>query len=311
MSWAKRPVAAMLLGALAACATPETDRLLSVRDELPERTELAGVPFFPQEEAYCGPAALASVLAWSGLPATQRRIAAEVYTPGRGGTLQADILASARRNGRMAFPVETLADIVREVSKGRPVLVFQNLALDWYPRWHYAVAFGYDLGAGTMLLHSGREERHVVEFAAFERTWVRGGSWALIVLPPGKLPQNVTEKAALDAAAALSRAGSEDAAEAAFTAISRRWSANTVAWLGLGNARYALGKYRGAERAFRAAIERAPRNADAWNNLAYALARQGRRADALAAARKAVAFGAPDNETYRDTLREMSSSETL
>jgi hypothetical protein len=310
MPWATRAVAAMLIGALAACATPETDRLFSIRDQLPERTELVGVPFFPQEEAYCGPAALASVLAWSGLPATQRQIAAEVYTPGRGGTLQADILASARRNGRMAIAVDTLADIVREVSKGRPVLVFQNLALDWYPRWHYAVVFGYDLGAGTMLLHSGREERHVVEFAAFERTWARGGSWALFVLPPGKLPENVTEKTALDAAAALSRAGREDAAEAAFTAISRRWPANAVAWLGLGNARYALGKYRGAERAFRAAIERAPRNADAWNNLAYALAKQGRRADALAAARKAVAFGAPGNQTYRDTLRELAA-ETL
>jgi len=37
---------------------------------LPERTELREVPFFPQEEFQCGPAALATVLAASGVKVT-------------------------------------------------------------------------------------------------------------------------------------------------------------------------------------------------------------------------------------------------
>lgn len=311
MPAARRSAAALLLCALAACATPATDRILADPRGLPKQTEIVGVPFFPQEEAYCGPAALASVLAWSGLPVTQPEIAAQVYTPGRGGTLQSDMLASARRNGRMAVAVESLSGILHEVSVGRPVLVFQNLAFDWYPQWHYAVAYGYDLSAGTLLLHSGREERHTVGLAAFERSWARGGSWALVVLPPHRLPVEAREKATIEAAAALARVGQEDAAESAFAAIAARWPDSVIARLGLGNARYQQEKYHGAERAFRAAIEREPRNADAWNNLAYTLAKQGRRADAIAAARKAVAFGTPKNATYRDTLNEVSRGRTI
>lgn len=308
---AQRAVAALALCALAACASPGADRLLAEHGDYPERTEIVGVPFFPQEEAYCGPASLASVLAWSGLPVTQPAIAAQVYTPGRGGTLQSDVIGAARRHGRLAVPVDSLGGILREVSVGRPVLVFQNLAFDWYPQWHYAVVYGYDLSAGTLLLHSGDEERHVADLAAFERSWRRGGSWALVVLPPGRLPVEASEKTLIDAAAALSHAGQEEAAESAFAAIAARWPESVVARLGLGNARYAQQKYHGAERAFRAAIERAPRNADAWNNLAYVLAKQGRRADAVAAARKAVAFGAPQNTTYRDTLQDISAGKTL
>lgn len=306
-----RCTAVLLLALVAACASPDTERLLAGQAAHPEKTEIIGVPFFPQEEAYCGPASLASVLAWSGLSVTQTEIAAQVYTAGRGGTLQSDMLGAARRNGRLAVPIDSLVGIFREVSVGRPVLVFQNLAFDWYPKWHYAVVYGYDLDAGTVLLHSGEEERHVSDLDGFARSWRRGGSWAVVVLPPDKLPVEASERTLLAAAAALSRAEQEEAAETAFAAIAARWPDSVTARLGLGNARFTQQKYHGAERAFRAAIERAPRNADAWNNLAYALARQGRHADAVAAARKAVAFGAPGNATYRDTLNEIGGGRTL
>ena len=145
---AARAAGALLLWALAGCATPESHRLLDAAGGLPPRAEVAGVPFFPQEEAYCGPAALATVLSWSGLPVTQDEVAAQVYTPGREGTLRTDVAAAARRHGRLAVPVTRLADLVAELAAGHPVLVFQNLGLGWFPVWHYAVAVGYDLEAG-------------------------------------------------------------------------------------------------------------------------------------------------------------------
>ena len=85
---AARAAGALILGTLAGCATPQTDRLLDAGAGLPTRAEVAEVPFYPQEEYYCGPAALAMALSWSGVPVTQEDLAAQVYTPGREGTLQ-------------------------------------------------------------------------------------------------------------------------------------------------------------------------------------------------------------------------------
>ena len=198
---------ALLLWALAGCATPETDRLLETPTALPPRAEVSGVPFFPQEKYYCGPAALAMVLSWSGLPVTQEEIAAQVYTPGREGTLQSDMVAGARRHGRLAVPVTRLSDLTAELAAGHPVVVFQNLGFGWFPVWHYAVAIGYDLSSGDLVLHSGLDARRAMPLATFERTWARGDHWALVVLPPEELPAAADEAAVLRARAASSRPG--------------------------------------------------------------------------------------------------------
>ena len=174
-------VVALILWALVGCATPETDRLLDDPTGLPPRAEVAGVPFFPQEQYYCGPAALATVLSWSGLSVTQDEVAAQVYTPGREGTLRSDVVAAARRNGRLAVPVDRLADLTAELAAGRPVVVFQNLGLGWFPVWHYAVVVGYDLSAGDLVLRSGLEfrgaSRHSAPSSGPGRAATTGASW--------------------------------------------------------------------------------------------------------------------------------------
>ena len=298
---------ALLVATLAACATPQTDLALANPDKLPVKVEVAGVPFFPQEKYYCGPASLAMVLAWSGLPVTQHDIAPQVYTPEREGTFKSDIVAAARRNGRLAVTVPSLRSIMREIAAGNPVLVFQNLALQWYPRWHYAVAFGYDLKAGTLLLRSGLQARHEIDLTVFERTWRRGEYWALAVTPPDRLPVSGSEYSLIAAATGLARAKRHGAAETAFDAIAKKWPGSYVAYMGLGNERYAAKDYKGAGRAFRAAAEKYPVKAAAWNNLANALARQGRRDEAAVAARKAVYLGGANAPTYRETLSEITA----
>jgi hypothetical protein len=85
------------------------------------QAEASNVPFFPQEDNFCGPAALATVVAWSGISVEPEQIAERVYTPGRKGTLQSDILAAARREGRLAVPVTSLRDVMTEIAAGHPV----------------------------------------------------------------------------------------------------------------------------------------------------------------------------------------------
>ena len=79
------------------------------------------MPFHPQQEQYCGPAALATVLGWSGLPARQEALAREVFTPGREGTLGHDLIGAARRHGRLAVPVADLPSLLGELAAGHPV----------------------------------------------------------------------------------------------------------------------------------------------------------------------------------------------
>jgi hypothetical protein len=295
---------AMVLGT-AGCATPEVAALRADAGGLPPRAEVAGVPFHPQRELYCGPAALATVLGWSGLKATQDALATEVYTPGREGTLGHDLIGSARRHGRLAVPVADLPALLDEVAAGHPVLVLQNLGLEWYPQWHYAVAVGYDLEAGELVLRSGAERSGVVALDTFARTWARAERWAIVVLPPDTLPASAREETVVRAAAGLERVGRAGDAILAYDAILGRWPDSLGAWIGRGNARYAAGDLEGARTAYRAALESHPEAAIVWNNLADVLAAQGEREQALIAARRAVALGGPHAETYRRTLDQI------
>lgn len=298
-------IGALCLWALTACST-HTAAVRIDSGSPPRRAEAADVPFFPQEKYYCGPAALAMVLAWSGLPVTPEDLVSQVFTPGREGTLRTDIVAAARRHGRLAVPVTSLTDLLAELASGHPVLVFQNLALGWYPQWHFAVAVAYDLDAGEITLRSGLEPRRVTPLKTFERTWARGNHWAVVVLPPGALPQSADASAVVRAATGLERARRFSEAATVYAAIAQRWPDNHPALIGLGNARYAQGDLTGAEDAFRSAIERRPHEPAAWNNLAHTLAKQGRKGEAVEAAREALRLGGKDVDTYETTLREVS-----
>jgi hypothetical protein len=300
-------VAALL--ALSACATPQADRVIQDRGALPSQASVTTVPFFPQDDLYCGPASLAMALTWSGLSVTQTDIAPMVYTPGREGTLPADMLAAARRSGRLAVPVQSLDDMLAEIAGGHPVVVFQNLALDWFPRWHFAVAKGYDLDAGDLILHSGLIADHRTALRTFERTWRRADHWAMVVLPPDRLPVRADELAVLRAAAGLERVQRASDAAAAYSAILQRWPESLGAAIGLGNARYASRDLAGSEAAFRLAVERHPSSAASWNNLAHVLASRGRQDEAIRAAQQAVSLG-NGAENYRATLEEVSKPKT-
>ena len=306
MSCAARLLGALLLLALGACAAPQTAQLVQDPGDLPPRAEVADVPFFAQERYYCGPASLAMVLAWSGLPVTQEDLVSQVYTPEREGSLQNDVLAAARRNGRLAVPVDTLPDLLAEIAAGHPVLVFQNLALDWYPQWHFAVAIGYDLEARELILHSGLDARRVTPLDTFEHTWKRGDYWALVVLPPDRLPARAEETAVLRAAAGLERSRRLDEAATAYGSILGRWPDSLGALMGLGNVSYAMGDLDAAEAAFRRAIAAHPEAPAPWNNLAYVLIGLDRRAEAIAAAREAVRLAGDDAAPYRETLDEIA-----
>ncbi len=285
---------AALVGLLSGCAAwmplPQTAALQrQAPADLPRAVEHRQVPFFPQTPLHCGPAALATVLGHAGLPADPQALAAEVFLPARGGSLQVEMVAGARRQGALAtrLPGE-LEALLREVAAGQAVLVLQNLGLAMAPVWHYAVVVGYDLDSAELLLRSGLTERERLPLHTFERTWARVGHWALAVLPPGQLPATATPQAALDAAVGFERVAPPAQAARAYRSLLQRWPELALAGIGLGNSLHASGDVAGAAQAFEAVAQQHD-SAVAWNNLARLRLALGQTTAALDAAERAVA----------------------
>ena len=263
------------------------------------------VPFYPQEDYACGPAALAMTLAWSRLDVAPSDLTGEVYTPGRKGSIQPDLVAATRRHDRVAYVIKGSTELLAELAAGNPVIVLQNLGLSWLPRWHYAVVVGNDVANETFVLHSGREANRAVGESTFTHTWERAGAWGLLTLPPERIPATADETRWLAAVVGVEQAGRVEAATTGYRAAVVRWPDSLAARIGLANTLYAAGDLDGAEKSLRAAIAGHPKAAAAWNNLAHLLGERGRRTEALEAARRAVTIGGPDLSVYEQTLAEI------
>lgn len=274
-------------------------------DGFPLQHRIAAVPFSAQTDDQCGPAALAMVLQYSGVPTTAEELQAAVYTPGRKGSLQTGIVTAARRRGRLAYPIQGFEGLLREVAAGNPVIVLQNLGLQWIPRWHYAVVIGFDLQAQSITLHSGKHPARRVALKTFRHTWRRAKYWGLLVLPPGRLPATVQAPVYLKAALGLQKAGFPTLAVRVFQSAVRQWPDNTAARMGLGNAWYASGNLPAAATAFQRTVAIDSQNGAALNNLAHVLAELGDLEKAESMARRAVALGGRHEAVYLRTLEEI------
>lgn len=298
----------LLLAALVGCAATSQTRLL-IEDppsDLPLRQELVDVPFFPQERYQCGPASLATVLDYSGLSVTAEELVPMVYVPERQGSFQVEMLAATRRHERLAYLIEPdLETLLRTLAGGQPVLVLQNLLLERYPQWHFAVAVGYDLARKEMILRSGLIERYTVPMRVFERTWRRGEQWAMVALTPGELPAYGHPHHYLTAVAAFEYNASTEAAERAWQAGVEHWPADADLLTGYANFLYQHGEYSRAVAHLRQAVTSQPEHAPAHNNLAWLLGEQGQREEAIALARRAVELAGEQAQPYRATLNRL------
>jgi len=294
---------------LAGCAglAPQTSALReSLPEGLPARVELTAVPFFPQEEYQCGPAALATLLVSSGVNTTPEALVPQVYLPARQGSLQVEMLAAARRHGLVSYQLApSLADLMRELAAGTPVVVLQNLGVS--DGWHYAVAVGYDYQLGTMILRSGTTQREEMRFAAHEFVWKRSGYWAMVAVPPERIPATAEEGRWLSALLAFERLNDFQKNRVAYSAFLERWPGNLNAAVGLANAHHALGELPQAEKVLRAALARAPDSVIVLNNLAQTLSDLGRNAEALPIVERAVAAGGPHAAAVRETRETILS----
>ena len=293
----------MLALMLGGCATtPPLERAAIDRSAI----ELTEVPFHPQQRYQCGPAALATVLGWSGAAVTPEQLVARLYVPERQGSLPPEVQAQARQHGRLGYQLAGSLDaLLDELAAGHPVMVLQNLGLSWWPRWHYAVVVGHDPVRREFVLRSGTQRRQLMSEAAFARSWALARHWALVVLPPGRVPASADPAGYLRAAFALEGAAGDEAAARAYWAGLERWPADPGLSLALSHVLHRAGHLAGADRALRSAIRGGAESGMLLNNLAWLLVEQRRWDEAEAAAASAITYGGQFLAEYRDTLAQI------
>ncbi|AVI63696.1 PA2778 family cysteine peptidase [Halomonas sp. GFAJ-1] len=284
--------AGVLLFALLLTACARSPVLLeSTKANLTPQTELIQVPFYAQTEYQCGPATLAMVLNHQGVDASLEQLIPQVFLPGREGSVQPEMLATVRRYEQLAFPIRgTMDALLSHLEAGDPVVVMQNLALPAFPMWHYAVAIGYDLPNKTLILRSGEIERHTMSFSRFDATWARTERWGFVVSEPGKLPEGVTARNALEAISAFEEQHGSLASLSSWQAFAERYPTNPLGQFALGNALYAAEQPDAALRAFESATQLDPAMGAAWLNVALVRLRQEDTTRAHEALRQAAAL---------------------
>lgn len=261
----------MLITWLTGCAsnTIQTDKFFSSSNNLkPVVTNAA--PFINQETGHCGPATLAMAIGATGNSYDLKQITDQVYSPSAQGSLQEAMIASARRQGFVTIQITGLANLLKELESGYPVIVFENLGIKWAPQWHYALITGYDLEKRTLTLHSGPNPNDIIEMNEFELSWKLANYWGLVILRPDELSTSADELTHLRAAAALEKIGKYKEAKMAYLTILKRWPKSLIARIGLGNIFYNLKQYQMAVRYLQTATELYPNSKEAKTNLQVA-----------------------------------------
>lgn len=213
------PFVVLLL--LGACASgppllPETKRL-------PERVELADVPFFQLSDAQGGPSALAALLNHHGVISSPGLVDGRMQQLAKGQSPQAGLAAVARSYELLVYPLPGNLDaLLQQVSAGHPVLVMQD-RLFGGPGAQFAVLVGYDQRQRTLVLRSGNTRRWHTSFASFDDAWSEAGRWAVLIQPTNQLPAQPVERVWLQAARDLQQQGRAEAAQRALRTARQLW----------------------------------------------------------------------------------------
>lgn len=169
------------------CSGPGRDALLKDISADPSAgSYIKGVPFFPQNEYMCGPAALASVMGYWGEKAGMKDVAKEVYEEKLKGTLPLDLFLYAKEKGFDAVYYKgSLADLKEKIDAGTPLILFLNLGYEIYPVGHYIVVVGYSERSMAVMAHSATTEEDVFTYDDLLASWSKTGFSTLLVRPRG------------------------------------------------------------------------------------------------------------------------------
>ncbi len=140
------------------------------------------VPFHLQEDFQCGPASLAAVLNFWGVPVTPEEIARDIYSPSARGTLTLDMIGFPEKKGMKAVHYQgNMEDIRNKIESGYPLIVLVDLGVLVYQQNHFMVVVGYE--GNSVVVHSGKEPLKRIPLKNFMKTWAKTKFWTLWIKP--------------------------------------------------------------------------------------------------------------------------------
>lgn len=139
------------------------------------------VPFYPQDDYQCGPAALAGVLNYWGINVTPDDIAKDIYSKFAKGTLNIEMKIYADKKGLYSLQYRgNWDDLKSKISEGNPLIVLVDYGVfSSYHVNHFMVVIGYnDEG---VIVNSERTENLFIEKEKFLRIWKKANYWTLLI----------------------------------------------------------------------------------------------------------------------------------
>jgi tetratricopeptide (TPR) repeat protein len=287
------------------CASKNYD-YLSTDKSILESKKLS-VATYPQDEFFCGPSSLATILNHQHVDFVYGDVIGSTFTPELKGTLQVEMKATARRYGLIPYAINpNLASILSEVSTNRPVLVLFNLGLPAVPVWHYSVVTGFNKETKQVYLSGTKENPTWMSFDEFETFFVRGGSWAIVALKPPLLPVASSENEIIKAIVDMAEVGYKDPAKQTGTNYVKQHPLSFLGSMMLANIHFETKDYSNASSEYKRALVLKPNDPVALNNLAQSLLKENKLHEAKLSALAAVNAGGTFVAESQMTLEEIN-----
>lgn len=287
---------------------PQTAILLANPPAIALKHQIVEVPFYPQEEYFCGPTTLSEVFNFYGVIKTPEQIAPALFIPELQGSLQIEMVAAARQQGLLAYAESgNLTQLLSLVSENIPVIVLQNLSTSLYPMWHYAVVTGYDLDKQYVMLHSGTEKNRIAELKVFERTWQRGQYWMLAAVPADTSSIHFEPFIYVSAAQDLLNKGKNTQGVNALKNAIRQWPDYWLSYFLLGNYYLAIDNAQATFWYKQGLVDaqQSEQQAAYLNNYAYSLSLSGCKQGAMEAIEKALKLQ-PEDSNILSTQKDIA-----
>ncbi|HDL64424.1 MAG TPA: hypothetical protein ENH12_03440 [Proteobacteria bacterium] len=139
------------------------------------------LPYLRQRREQCGPATLAMVFGHYNVILTQEELAQEFYRKKISGSLNLDMLISARKHGFDAHTPEGSRDLLkRYISSDIPIIVMVRSS-PGSKNYHFMVIYGYDDTQKLFRIHSGKTRAGTIGYQELDQIWAPTGNWMLVV----------------------------------------------------------------------------------------------------------------------------------
>ncbi|MGE4357933.1 MAG: PA2778 family cysteine peptidase [Candidatus Omnitrophota bacterium] len=266
---------------------------------------ISQVPFYKQIGNTCGPAALASLLAYWGIEFDYHKLIKELYTPRLGGAIDFEIAFYPRQFGLWSKYSQTSFSYLKERIKENIPLIVLTKELPVKGGYHYTVIFGFDEGGQKLLAHTGRKSNVWLNYKTFIKKWKKADFGTITICPPEKVNWDISPDEYVYLGYLLEKKGQWEKAIEYYQKAINITPQKKIAFFNLGNVYFKKGEFAKAEEFYRKAIEIDKNFAEAYNNLAYlyfSTKRNLREAEKLVM--KAIELN-PTEANYLDTLEKI------